>query len=118
LVHRIGGKSIDVLFTPHLTPMDQGILSTIYVRSKKATATDAMACLRQQYAKSAFVKVVDHLPATKHVRGTNFVHMTVRDAGARLILICAIDNLIKGASGAAVQNMNVMFGLDETLGLL
>lgn len=118
LVHRIGGKAIDVLFTPHLTPMDQGILSTIYVRSNGATAADAMTCLRQQYETSAFVKVVDHLPATKHVRGSNFVHMTVRDAGSRLILICAIDNLIKGASGAAVQNMNVMFGLVETLGLL
>ncbi len=118
LVERIGGKSIDVLFTPHLTPMDQGILSTIYVQSGGATAADAMECLRNQYAHCPFVKVVDHLPATKHVRGTNFVHMTVRDAGSRLILICVIDNLIKGASGAAVQNMNVMFGLDETLGLL
>ncbi len=118
LVKRIAGHSIDVLFTPHLTPMDQGILSTIYVRPNGATAADAMKCLRAKYEDCPFVKVVDHLPATKHVRGTNFVHMTVRDAGSRLIVICAIDNLIKGASGAAVQNMNVMFGLDQTLGLL
>ncbi len=118
LVQRIGGHEIDVLFTPHLTPMDQGILSTIYVRHRGAAAADAMNVLRETYCNTPFVKVVEHLPATKHVRGTNFVHITVRDAGARLVLICAIDNLIKGASGAAVQNMNVMFGLDETAGLL
>ena len=66
----------------------------------------------------SIVTPVDHLPATKHVAGTNFVQMTARDAGERLILVCVIDNLAKGASGAAVQNMNIMFGLDETAGLL
>lgn len=119
LVSRISGRDVDVLFTPHLTPMDQGILSTIYVRpAGSTTSAQAIDCLRERYADCPFVSVVDHLPATKHVRGTNFAHLTVRDAGKRLILLCAIDNLVKGASGAAVQNMNVMFGLDETLGLL
>lgn len=119
LVHRLAGRSVSILFTPHLTPMDRGILSTIYCRSKpNVTVETAMACLRKQYADSPFVDVVEHLPATKHVSGTNFVQMTVRQAGARLILVCAIDNLAKGASGAAIENMNVMFGLDQTAGLL
>ena len=118
LVHRASGNEIDVLFTPHLTPMDRGILSTIYVQKKDSDAAEAMRCWREQFAKCPFVMAVDHLPATKHVSGTNFVHMTARDAGDRMILLCVIDNLGKGASGAAVQNMNVMFGLDETTGLL
>lgn len=117
LVHRIGGKEIGLLFTPHLTPMDRGILSTIYVRRKAANAESVMKCWADRYAASPFVCPVEHLPATKHVTGTNFVQMSARDAGDRLVLVCAIDNLTKGASGAAVQNMNVMFGLDETAGL-
>lgn len=117
LVHRIGGTPIRSLFTPHLTPMDRGILSTIYVRPAGATAAEMMGCLRSQYSASTFVHVVDHLPATKHVAGTNHVQMTARDAGDRVVIVCAIDNLAKGASGAAIQNMNVMFGLPEATGL-
>ena len=115
LVHRIGGSKIGVLFTPHLTPMDRGILSTIYV--KGGNAEKAMECWRKKYVDDPFITIVDHLPATKHVAGTNFAQMTARDAGDRTVLLCAIDNLAKGASGAAVQNMNVMFGLDQTMGL-
>lgn len=118
LVGRIGGRDVRVLFTPHLTPMDRGILSTIYVRPTAATADTVMQLWRQRYSSCPFVKPVDHLPATKHVGGTNFVHMTARDCGDRMILVCAIDNLTKGASGAAIQNMNVMFALEETMGLL
>ncbi len=117
LVQRISKQPTQVIFTPHLTPMDRGILSTIYVRPKAASGADVMACWQSRYAQHPFVVPVESLPATKHVSGTNYVHMTVRDAGERLVLICAIDNLAKGASGAAVQNMNVMFGLDETTGL-
>lgn len=117
LVGRIGGRSVSVLFTPHLTPMERGILSTIYVKPKSATPESVLELWRQTYSGCPFVKPVDHLPATKHVRGTNYVQMTARTGGDRLILIAAIDNLTKGASGAAVQNMNVMFGFDETLGL-
>lgn len=116
LVQRISGKSVTTLFTPHLTPMDRGILSTIYVRGS-GSAAEVMECWREVYAESAFVKAVQHLPATKHVSGTNFVQMSARDAGSRIVLVSAIDNLAKGASGAAVQNMNVMFGLPETEGL-
>jgi N-acetyl-gamma-glutamyl-phosphate reductase len=116
LVGRISGHTVETLFTPHLTPMDRGILSTIYVRGR-GTADEMMECWKQAYADSPFVQVVEHLPATKHVAGTNFVQMSARDAGSRVVLLAAIDNLSKGASGAAVQNMNVMFGLPETLGL-
>lgn len=118
LVTRISGTPVQTLFTPHLTPMDRGILSTIYVRSSTHSASEVLQCWRQRFAESTFVQVVDHLPSTKHVAGTNFVHMTARDAGSRIVLVSAIDNLAKGASGAAIQNMNVMFGLDEKTGLV
>ncbi len=123
LVCRISGRSTRILFTPHLTPMDRGILSTLYVRPKtrgssRVGATEVMECWRGRYAGCPFVFPIDQLPATKHVSGTNFVHLAVRQAGERLVLVAAIDNLIKGASGAAIQNMNVMFGLDETCGLI
>ncbi len=119
LVCRISGSPIKSLFTPHLTPMDRGILSTIYVRPAAGTASAAqvMECWQEAFRHSVFVSPVDHLPATKHVAGTNFVQLTARDCGDRFVLVCAIDNLAKGASGAAIQNMNVMFGLDEGTGL-
>jgi N-acetyl-gamma-glutamyl-phosphate reductase len=119
LVGRVSGKPIHSLFTPHLTPMDRGILSTIYVRpsSKTSNAQQVMDCWRDAFRESIFVNIVEHLPATKHVAGTNFVQMTARDCGDRMVLVCAIDNLTKGASGAAIQNLNVMFGLNEGAGL-
>ena len=118
LLQRISGVKADVLFTPHLTPMHRGILSTIYVRTKNSAASEIMNCWSDRLADSPFICPVERLPATKDVAGTNFVHLTARDAGDRAVLVCAIDNLAKGASGAAVQNMNVMFGFDETTGLL
>ncbi len=118
LVTRASGRPVKVLFTPHLTPMDRGILSTIYVRPKGIKAADVMQIWRETYAEQPFIRVVDHLPATKFVSGTNYCDFTARDAGQRLILISAIDNLIKGASGAAVQSLNVMYGFEQTLGLI
>ena len=118
IVQRVSGKSIQCLFTPHLTPMDRGILSTIYVRPTSATVDNIMECWQDRFQNSAFVHPVPHLPSTKHVAGTNHVQMTVRSAGSRAILVCAIDNLAKGASVAAIQNMNVMFGLEQTTGLI
>lgn len=117
LIERITGRQVRVLFTPHLTPMDRGILSTIYVRPRSATAADMIAAWQETYAESPFVNAVEHLPATKHVSGTNQVQLSARDCGQRVVLVAAIDNLTKGASGAAIQNVNVMFGLDQTLGL-
>ena len=118
LVSRISGSEIESIFTPHLTPMDRGILSTIYAKpTKSGSDSSVMQTLHDQYDKTPFVNVVDHLPATKHVSGTNFVQMSARESGGRIIIVCAIDNLAKGASGAAIQNMNVMFELDERAGL-
>ncbi|MCG8652548.1 MAG: N-acetyl-gamma-glutamyl-phosphate reductase, partial [Pirellulales bacterium] len=93
LVHRIGGREVDVLFTPHLTPMDRGILSTLYVRPEGIDAQGVMELWERCYQACPFVTPVSHLPATKHVRETNHVQMTARDGGDRLILVCAIDNL-------------------------
>jgi len=117
------GQSVKVIFTPHLVPMDRGIFSAIYskpVQSKQRAASqdELLTVLREFYRNEPFVKVIDHLPATKDVSGTNFVHMTVRIAGGRVITLSVIDNLIKGASGAAVQNFNLMFGYNETTALL
>ncbi|MCC9600836.1 N-acetyl-gamma-glutamyl-phosphate reductase [Stieleria sp. JC731] len=121
LVSRISDDPSQVVFTPHLTPMSRGILSTIYVRPKNGDSQAAVdqitQCWRDCYGNQPFVNVVEHLPATAHVAGTNYVQMSARASGKRVVLLSAIDNLAKGASGAAIQNMNVMFGIDQTLGL-
>ena len=120
LISRVSGREASVVFTPHLTPFSRGILSTIYVRPTGDPVVDAehvMRCWGETFSKSPFVVPVEHLPATAHVAGTNYVQLSVRPAGDRLVLLCAIDNLAKGASGAAIQNMNVMFGLDQKAGL-
>jgi N-acetyl-gamma-glutamyl-phosphate reductase len=99
--------------------MDRGILTVSYSRpTGKLTAEDVLQTLREAYAGEPFVQIVDHLPATKDVSGTNYCHITARVVRGRVLLISVIDNLIKGASGAAVQNMNLMFGLDEKTGLV
>ncbi|HEY6562920.1 MAG TPA: Asd/ArgC dimerization domain-containing protein, partial [Pirellulaceae bacterium] len=106
------------VFTPHLIPMDRGILATCYARRRgTASEADLLETLRQFYQREPFVRVVDHLPATKDTLGSNFCDVTVRVVGDRIVTISCLDNLVKGASGAAVQNMNLMLGLPETLGL-
>jgi N-acetyl-gamma-glutamyl-phosphate reductase len=110
-----------VTFTPHLLPIDRGILSTIYVRVPPGTSEDALGeVYARAYADAAFVRVVGAaLPEIKHVAHTNFCDIGWRvDPSGRAILISVIDNLVKGASGQAVQNMNVMIGAQETAGLL
>jgi N-acetyl-gamma-glutamyl-phosphate reductase len=118
LIHRIAGARIQSVFTPHLTPMDRGILSTIYVHPNEGTkVSDLMNELESFYKNEPFVRITDQLPATKDVSGTNFCDITVRQSGSTIIILSALDNLIKGASGAAIQNLNVMYGLPETTGL-
>ncbi|MFN0195166.1 MAG: N-acetyl-gamma-glutamyl-phosphate reductase [Planctomycetaceae bacterium] len=115
----VSAQDVTVTFTPHLIPMDRGILCTIYPRLKKmATQADLLALYRKFYAGKPFVRVVDHLPATKDSSGTNFFDVTVRFSREQLIVIGCLDNLIKGAAGVAVQNFNLMAGFDETTGLL
>jgi N-acetyl-gamma-glutamyl-phosphate reductase len=99
--------------------MDRGILSTIYIRPKQPIAESAvMHLLRDAYAGERFVRVVDHLPGTKDTVDTNFCDITARVVRGRVLLISCLDNLVKGAAGAAVQNFNCLFGLPETTGLL
>jgi N-acetyl-gamma-glutamyl-phosphate reductase len=115
------GVGRTVTFTPHLVPLDRGILSTIYVRVAPGTSEEAIgAVLEQAYAGATFVRLVGPaLPEIKHVAHTNFCDIGWRvDASGRAILVSVIDNLLKGASGQAVQNLNVMLGLDERMGLL
>jgi N-acetyl-gamma-glutamyl-phosphate reductase len=112
------GQRIECVFTPHLVPMDRGILSTVYVRPRQdLKPDDGLRAIEDAYREEPFVRVGDSLPATKHVSGTNFCDIAIRQNGPRWILISAIDNLVKGAAGAAVQNFNVMFGLDSAAGL-
>ena len=99
--------------------MDRGILSTMYVTPTKVLSEpELMDVFRSFYADEPFVRVVDHLPATKDVSDSNFCDVTARVVGNRYVVISCIDNLVKGASGAAVQNMNLMFGFPETTALL
>ena len=115
------GAGRTVTFTPHLLPIDRGILATIYVRVKPGTTEEALGdVLEQAYAGATFVRLVGAaLPEIKHVAHTNFCDIGWRvDPSGRAILVSVIDNLLKGASGQAVQNMNVMLGLDERTALL
>ncbi len=113
------GRPVELLFVPHLCPMDRGMLCSIYAKPVgEVTAQRLLEVYRGAYAKAPFVRVrTDTLPATKDVATTNFCDVAARAAKGRVILFSALDNLIKGASGQAVQNMNLMFGLDETKGL-
>jgi N-acetyl-gamma-glutamyl-phosphate reductase len=116
------GAAVTVNFTPHLAPMSRGELCTCYVRLARKTSTaDLRKALVSAYADSAFVRIVEEgvIPATQHVRGSNFCHIGVfadRIEG-RAIVVSAIDNLVKGSAGQALQNFNLMHGFDETTGL-
>jgi len=119
---KAAGRPVTITFTPHLMPMNRGILSTIYVRTAPDVAVEALrATLAERYADEPFIRVLPEggAPSTHHVRGSNFCNIGVfadRQPG-RAILVSVLDNLVKGASGQAVQNMNVMYGIEETTGL-
>ncbi len=115
----IAGRPVNLVFVPHLTPMIRGIHATLYARLTKQA--DLQALYERRYAKEAFVDVMpagSH-PDTRSVRGANFCRIAVHQpqGGDVVVVLCVIDNLVKGASGQAVQNMNIMFGLPETAGL-
>jgi len=118
---RAADRDVIVTFTPHLVPMNRGILSTIYVRDLKATPQDMHALLSMAYAKEPFVHVLPFgkTPQTRHARGSNmtFIGVAADRIPGRAIIVSALDNLTKGASGQAVQNMNLMLGFPETMGL-
>ncbi len=120
----VAGKKVSTLFVPHLLPIDQGILETIYLDplEEDITQEELFEAFADAYAAEPFVRVRPDLPNVKHVAGTNFVDITVRlidrDEFQKVVVFVAEDNMIKGASGQAVQNMNIMFEQDETAGLL
>jgi N-acetyl-gamma-glutamyl-phosphate reductase len=118
ILGRATGKQVSVIFTPHLTPMDRGILSTIYAQPTRELKEDELLpVLKEFYHDEPFVRIVEHLPASKDVSGSNFCDITARLVRGKLVLISCVDNLIKGASGAAVQNFNLMYGFPETTAL-
>lgn len=119
VLSEISGSDVEVTFTPHLIPMDRGILCTIYPRLKETKSEkELLALYREFYKGERFVRIVDHLPRTKDVSQTNYIDITVRFNRDQLIVLAALDNLIKGASGVAVQNFNLLAGFDEATGLL
>jgi N-acetyl-gamma-glutamyl-phosphate reductase len=116
------GRTIHMTFTPHLVPMTRGMLTTTYVGLKEDVSTqDVASYLDSFYVDKPFVRICPRgrFPNTMYVTGTNYcdIGFQVAERTKRLVLISAIDNLVKGASGQAVQNMNIMLGLPETAGL-
>lgn len=122
ILSREAGQSVNITFVPHLLPMSRGMLTTIYATpAVDINAADIMDCYRTAYSHKPFVRLrpADKQPNTQHVRGTNYcdIGFTIDARNKRLILVSAIDNLVKGAAGQAVQNMNIMLGVEETAGL-
>lgn len=117
-----GGREVKIQFTPHLVPMTRGILSTIYITNKKDVNRNQIeATLRHYYKGQKFVRILDEgeYPQTKAVYGSNYcdIGFKVDDRTNTIIIVSAIDNLVKGAAGQAIQNMNLMFGFDYDEGL-
>ena len=120
---RISGEKVLLNFTPHLVPMSRGILATCYATMKPGvTARQVDEAYYDLYANEVFVRLLGRggYPVTKNTRGSNYCDIAwhVDERTGRVIAVSAIDNLVKGAAGQAVQNMNVMFGCEETAGLL
>ncbi|MCX5658968.1 MAG: N-acetyl-gamma-glutamyl-phosphate reductase [Planctomycetota bacterium] len=117
------GVTPSLLFVPHLLPIDRGILETIYMEpvEQDVTEEDLFEAYEEAYSEEPFVRVRKDLPNVKHVRDTNFCDLTVRlvrqGDTARVVAFSALDNMIKGASGQAIQNMNIVFEQDEDAGL-
>ena len=125
IARHAGIDRVEVLFTPHLAPMNRGILATCYARPRSSGGMDSvgtseiLGLLEKAYADEPFVVVDERLPSTKATLGSNSVHITARadDRTGWLVVIAALDNLVKGASGQAVQCANVALGISETAGL-
>jgi N-acetyl-gamma-glutamyl-phosphate reductase len=115
----VAHEPVEVIFTPHLIPMDRGIFTTIYAEPARALSeAQLMDLYREYYADAPFVRLSGRLPATKDCSGSNFLDLTVRVVRGRIVVLACEDNLVRGASGVAVQNFNRMHGLDERTALL
>lgn len=118
IASQIAGCQVKILFQPHIGPFDRGILSTVYCQPKAKVNSDQLSKLYKNfYADEPFVQICQDCPAVKDVSGTNYCHIFATCVKERIVIFSAIDNLVKGASGQAIQNMNIIFGLEETLGL-
>jgi N-acetyl-gamma-glutamyl-phosphate reductase len=114
----IAGRPLEVLFTPHLIPMNRGIFTTIYATPQRSfSEAQLLELYRSYYAKAPCVRVCSHLPSTKDCFGTSFLDLTVRVVRGRLVILVCEDNLVRGASGVAVQNFNRMHGHNESTAL-
>ncbi len=115
------GERVNITFTPHLVPMNRGILSTIYARTSAGTGTETiLSALRQFYRHAPFVRILEEgvFPNVQQVRGSNYCDIGAQvDENGQMVMVSVIDNLTKGASGQAIQNMNIMLGLPETTGI-
>ena len=123
VLSREAQQPVKITFVPHLIPITRGMLTTIYASlAESLSPGDIADCFAKAYGNKPFVRMCadDSVPNSLHVRGTNFcdIGFKIDESHQRLILMSAIDNLVKGAAGQAVQNMNIMLGLDETAGLL
>ena len=117
---KAAGEKIIVQFTPHLVPMDRGILISAYARLKKGVSEDVVALAYDKYYKDEyFIRLSQTLPETRFVKGSNSVDIAYRidKRSGNILVFGALDNLVKGAAGQAVQNMNILFSLDEKCGL-
>ncbi len=123
VLSREAQNDVHITFVPHLVPMTRGMLTTIYARTRAGVTEEIIwDCLRAAYDDAPFVRLCTdgRVPDTRFVRGTNFCDIGLRldSVNKRLVLMAAIDNLVKGAAGQAVQNMNLMLAIDETCGLM
>lgn len=121
VLSRLSGNTIKVTFVPHLLPVYRGILSTVYVKkTAKAKGMGFVELYKRFYKKEPFIRIKNagEFPRLKDVQGTNFCDIGIQENADSAIIIAAIDNLLKGASGEAVQNMNIMYKFPETLGLI
>jgi len=119
IASHIANRDVQILFQPHAGPFDRGILSTVYCQPRmKINSGQLTGLYKDFYAAEPFVQVRSDSPAVKDVVGTNYCHISATCVKGRIVVFSAIDNLVKGASGQAVQNMNIVFGLEEECGLL
>ncbi|MFA5004827.1 MAG: Asd/ArgC dimerization domain-containing protein, partial [Candidatus Omnitrophota bacterium] len=123
VLSKLAGEKIKITFVPHLLPIDRGILSTIYIKkpaSFKGKPKDILKFYKKFYKSEPFVRIKaeGEFPRLKDVVGTNFCDIGIKDTPELTIIISAIDNLLKGASAQAVQNMNIMYKFPESCGLL
>ena len=118
IASEVSDSKVQILFQPHAGPFDRGILSTVYCQPKgKVDGESLLQFYKDFYKNERFLQICKQSPAVKDVAKTNYCHLYPAFVKGKIVVFSAIDNLVKGASGQAIQNMNIMFGLDESMGL-